>query len=399
MSAPPAIATSGASTAADRTPGRVRSVLGWVLIAALVLGVGLFTWRSAATNPAARGALDPEGNNDAGALAIVEILRDQRIEVTVVRTRDEARAAIDDDVTLAMADPYSLSDAAVLDLIEPADRIVFLSSSARLLRLLDLGEDASVFDDTPHTADCSLPELADIGVVRPERLFVPRDGVTGCFTDEAGNAGVLVDEGDGIRVSLIEGSDLFSNAHLAEDGNAALALALLGQTGHVVWYAPSFADSDIEAGSEDTLATLTPEWVTPGILLLLLAGIVATVSRGRRFGPLVAETLPVTVRASETMHGRAKLTAKAADARHAAESLRTGTIRRLARRLGLTARAAGIEVADAAADRLRVPRGSLQDLLIGPLPTDDAGLIDFSRRLAELEAAVDTAVHVERNTL
>src|SRR5690606_36744381 len=108
--------------------------------------------------------------------------------------------------------------------------------------------------------------------------------------------------------------------------------------------------TDLEAKSPETLATLTPKWVTPAILLLLLAGVVAGIARGQRFGPLVTETLPVTVRASETMHGRARLTAKAGDSAHAAAALRDGALRRLAARLGLTARSTAVEVADAASD-------------------------------------------------
>ncbi|MFP3821739.1 hypothetical protein SB658_23880, partial [Bacillus sp. SIMBA_008] len=91
----------------------------------------------------------------------------------------------------------------------------------------------------------------------------------------------------------------------------------------------SFGDTDIEGQSPDTLGSLTPPWVTPVILLLLAAGVAAAIWRGQRFGPLVAETLPVTVRASETMHGRARLTAKAGDAPHAGQALRDGAQRRL----------------------------------------------------------------------
>ena len=159
---------------------------------------------------------------------------------------------------------------------------------------------------------------------------------------------------------------------------------------------PSLADSDIEAQPVDTLGSLTPPWVTPAILLLLLAGIATAIWRGQRFGPLVAETLPVTVRASETMHGRARLTAKAADAPHAGLALREGAQRRLARRLGLTVRAGADEVADAASDRLRIPRGTLQTLLAGPPPADDASLIDLARRLDELEVAVDESVRTAK---
>lgn len=382
---------------AVRQKGRLRAALGWVAIAAAVIVFALLIGALSFGAPDSRGALDPESAKDSGTLALAELLRDQGVEITVTRSRADAITAVDDDSTLVTADPFSLSDEAVGDLIEPANRVVFVSSSSRLLRLLDLGENAAPPASESIPARCDLPELAGVGTVQPDRFFSPADGVIGCFQDD-GAAGLLAADRDGTRTTLIEGASLLSNEHLAENGNAALGLALLGQTDHVVWYVPSFADTDLEAKSPETLATLTPEWVTPAILLLLLAGVIAGIARGQRFGPLVTETLPVTVRASETMHGRARLTAKAGDSAHAAAALRDGALRRLAARLGLTARSSPVEIADAASDRLRVPRGSLHQLLTGPLPGTDSELVDTARRLAELEAAVDTAVHVERNT-
>lgn len=395
---PVAEAAEHAPSTAVRERGRLRSALGWVAIAALVIVFALFIGSITINAPGSRGALDPESADESGALALAELLRDQGVDITITRTRSEAAAALDADSTLVMADPFALSDQAVEGLITPADRTVILSSASRLLRILDLGENAPATSDADVNAQCGLPELANVGAVHPDRFFTPADGVIGCYTDADGAAALLVDDSGDRRVALIEGSALFGNEHLAENGNAALGLALLGQSDHVVWYVPSFDDSDIEAQSVDTLAALTPEWVTPAILLLILAGIVAGISRGQRFGPLVAETLPVTVRASETMHGRARLTAKAADAAHAARALRDGSLRRLAARLGLTARSTPAEIADAASDRLRIPRGSLHQLLAGDLPSSDSELIDTARRLAELETAVSTAVHVERNT-
>lgn len=387
------------SSTAVRQKGKLRSALGWLLIAVLVIAFALVIGSIGVSSPDARGSLDPDSANESGAAALAELLRDQGVDITVARTRAEAIAAIDDDATLAMSAPFSLSDDAVEELIAPADRVVFLSSATRLLRLLDLGANAAPSSMEQLAAECPLPELANVGSVRPDRFFTPADGVIGCYLDDdSGAAGLLVDDRGDRRTVLIEADALLGNEHLAENGNAALGLALLGQSDHLVWYVPSFEDSDVEAKSADTLATLTPLWVTPAILLLLLAGIVTGIARGQRFGPLVAETLPVTVRASETMLGRARLTAKAADAAHAAEALRDGSLRRLAKRLSLTARSTPTDIADAAADRLRIPRGSLQQLLAGPLPTTDSDLIDTARQLAELETAVDAAVHVERNT-
>lgn len=389
-------ATPEASTAEAR-PRRVRTIVGWAIVVALVLLVAFVAIRVSASGPGARGTLDPEGRNDSGALALAEILRDQGVEVSVYRSRAEARAAIGDDTTLVMTNPYTLTDEALDELRDPADRVVFLSTGTHLLSVLDIGDNAPGSSD-PAGPDCDVAEFADVGTIRPDRFFSPADGVEGCFGDSDGNAVLVDDRGDGRRTTVVEGTKLFSNAYLAENGNAALALALLGQTDRVVWYVPSFSDTDIEGQSPDTLGSLTPPWLTPAILLLFGAGIAAAVWRGQRFGPLVAETLPVTVRASETMHGRARLTAKAADASHAGNALRDGAQRRLARRLGLAVHAGADEVADAASDRLRIPRGTLQTLLAGPLPADDAALVELARRLDDLEAAVEKTMHTSRHT-
>ena len=380
--------SSVTASTAERRPPRVRILVSWLIVAVLVIVVTVVAMRVSATAPGRHGALDPDGRNDAGALALSEILRDQGVEIQVSRSRAEARAAVDDQTTLVMANPYTLSDEAIEELISPAERVVFLSTSTRLLDELDIGQDAPG-DSAATGPECRVPEFAQVGSIRPDRLFAPADDVIACFGDESG-AAVLVDERSGSQRIVVEGSRLFTNASLAENGNAALALALLGQTDRVVWYVPSFGDSDIEGEQVDTLGSLTPPWVTPVILLLLLSGVAAVVWRGRRFGPLVAETLPVTVRASETMHGRARLTARAGDAGHAGSALRDGSRRRLARRLGLAVNASPDEIADAASDRLRVPRGTLQVLLDGPLPSDDAALIDLARRLSELEQAVSS---------
>lgn len=387
--------TPPASTAdRPRHRRRLKTLVGWAAVAALVLAGVFVATQVGVQMPDRRGALDPEGVGDSGTMALAEILRDQGIDVEVHRSRADARAALGDDATLVMANPFALSDDAVIELVEPADRVVFLSTSTHLLSLFDLGTNAAP-DSAAVSAGCDVPEFADVGNIRPDRLFSAADGVDSCFgTDEA--AAVLVDDGDGATRTIVEGARLFGNAYLSEDGNAALGLALLGQSDRVIWYVPSYADSDIEGEMPETLGSLTPPWVTPAILLLILSGIAAALWRGRRFGPLVAETLPVTVRASETMHGRARLTARAGDAAHAAESLREGSLRRLARRLGLAERARPEEVADAAADRLRIPRGSLHEMLAGRLPGDDSELVDFARRLRELEGAVDASIHSSR---
>lgn len=385
------------STAAPPPAGRRGRVLGWTGLGVLVLVIAFIAGQIAAQLPERHPALDPVSHLDNGTLALAQLLRAQGIEVEVARTHTQAIAAVRAESTLVFAHPPALSDEAVTALARAADHTVVITVSARILRLLDLGEDALTPADRVGPG-CDWLPFSRIGEIAPTRLFAPAPGVTGCFADAEGNAAVLLDRREGRTLALVHAPTLLANEFLAEDGNAALGLALLGQTGHVVWYVPSIADTDLEWQRPETIGTLTPGWVTPAILALLIGGLAAALWRGRRFGPLVAETLPVTVRASETMQGRAHLTARAGDAAHAAEALRTGAVRRLARRLGLSERATSAQVADAAADRLRAPRSTLQEMLTSTLPASDPELIDFARSLDELERAIEASTHTERST-
>ncbi|MFD6697491.1 MULTISPECIES: DUF4350 domain-containing protein [unclassified Microbacterium] len=399
---------SGAPSSADdarpastlvRAPRRVRRILGWVLVVALVLVVAAAGLLLTSSSPAQRDALDPERPGPGGMQALAQILRQQGVTVEVVRSHADAAARLDDETTLVMSDPSPLTDAAVSQLVDAAHDVVLISPSSRMLRMLDLGAYAFTSSPARVRAGCDVPAFAHVGTIAPGQLFLPDPGVTACFGDAAEGAAVLIAEGDDGRHAIVDGAALFTNEHLAENGNAALGLALLGARPHVVWYVPSYDDSDrTDIDVPKSLADLTPGWVTPVIVLGMITALLAAVWRGRRFGPLVSETLPVTVRASETMLGRARLTAKAADAAHAADALRAGTLSRLAAHLGLAARADPSAVADSAADRIRVDRADCRALLTGPLPGSDAELVPYARRLAELETAVENAVRIERST-
>lgn len=384
------------TTAAPRPTGRLGRIAGWVFVLLLLAGIALTATRFVATTPTLGGTLSPESHSPTGARALAELLRQQGIEVEVVRSSDAAIDAVQDDAVLVTADPFSLQDDTVLRMINAPGRIVFLSSSSRLLRLTGLGEPAVASTD-PVRSGCDLPEFARVGEIRPDRVFTPSAETIGCFVGAGGEAAVLVLDDATQSVAIVDGTKLLANERLTEGGNAALGLALLGQSSRIVWYVPSLLDGDITAESEETLGSLTPDWVTPVLTLFAIAAFAAILWRGRRFGPLVAESLPVTVRASETMHGRARLTERSADAPHAAVAIRAGAVRRLAQRLALGDRATPIDVAAAAADRLQIPRTSLTELLVGPAPASDADLIALARGLADLEAAVEAALRTERN--
>ncbi len=157
---------------------------------------------------------------------------------------------------------------------------------------------------------------------------------------------------------------------------------------------PAPADADPGA-APPTLSDLTPPWVTPAIALLLLSALTAAIWRGRRFGPLVTERLPVTVRATETTEGRARLYATARDAPHALDELRRASRTRLVRLLGLAARTSPPDVADAVAERLGADRSRVRGILVDDVPRTDRDLVAAADRLRDLEESVRVAVRTE----
>ncbi len=388
----PGAAQSAASGATPRGPRRRGSVLRWVGATTLLVGASLALIVLNGSAPGAREPLDPESASPEGAKALVQVLGDHGVPVEIAEGREAALRLLgaDGESILVMTAPPIPSDAAteaMTELIREAQQTVFLTADEKVLQDFELGEAAS-FDadelvDEPGNATCPATPYSRVGEIRAQVLFEPGAGVHGCFRSEDGRAALIVapSRGGG-GVSMLDATELFDNGHLTENGNAALAFAILGSADHVIWYVAT--PEDIASDRTGTLAALTPTWVTPAMLLLLLTAVVAAVWRGRRFGPLVEEHLPVTVRASETMLGRARLAARGGDAAHAAAALRAGAVRRLAHRVGLPGTASPEQITRALPD---LP--SLAPLLNGPLPESDAELMRFSRQLRAILDRVD----------
>jgi hypothetical protein len=371
-------------------------VLGWAALVITAVLVGGLLALTAAREWAPRAPFDPEGAGSDGARAIVRLLTERLgVAVEPVDAREEALGRVDDGTTLVVGDTFALDDDQLAELAGAQGDLVLLAPSARDLRVLF----DSAFTSYGHDAvegSCDLPVASLAGAIVPGETYLPGSAETVCYPVDDGYALLRTENGHG-AVTALDARALLVNERLAENGNAALGLGLLAESGRVVWYLPSLEEAT-GSGVPATLGDLTPGWVTPAIVVLAAAGIAAGVWRGRRFGPLVAESLPVTVRASETLEGRARLYSRAADPEHAAELLRAGAAGRLARLLGLPGGASPSEVADAAAARLGAPPQDVRDILLAS-PTTDAELVSRGERLRDLEAAVSAAVHSERTTL
>ena len=364
-----------------------------VLVAVGVVGAGL----SGVGRWAERDALDPESAGPRARWRSSRSCGNREWTSSSPATARPLARALGPGTTLVSPDAAALSDEAVTELVDAAGDAVLLEPRSRTARLFfGDAELAAVAPEDAVDPSCALPEAQRAGAVVPGMTFTEGTADAACYPSDDGFGLLVAERSAASRVALIDGTELFTNEYLAQNGNAALAIGLMGRHPVVVWYVPSLADSDLDPATP-SLGELTPPWVTPAILLLLLAAIAAALWRGRRFGPLVAENLPVTVRASETMEGRARLYARSRDAVHAADALRIGAIGRLARELGLGPAASAADVADAAADRIGAPRTSVRGILIDSVPRTDAELVAVSDRLRDLEAAVRASLRTERN--
>ena len=319
----------------------------------------------------------------------------QGVRVVVARDRAAAeRALTGGEATLVLRDAPMLSDDTLSEIASRARHVVLIEPRSRALDVLLNGSSLGGFaDDTAVAADCAVPAAANARNARVGELLVAGDDVTGCFPVGSEFGLLSLDAGDR-SVTALDGLSTLTNATLPRDGDAALALGVLGQTDTLVWYVPAPGDAD-PGTAPPTLSELTPPWVTPAIVLLLLSALTAAFWRGRRFGPLVTERLPVTVRANETTEGRARLYAGARDAPHALDELRRASRVRLVRLLGLAPRTSPSDVADAVAERLGTDRARVRGILVDDIPRTDRDLVAAADRLRDLEESVRVAVRTE----
>lgn len=389
------VSSTARATLAGPRPRRIGA---WVAIGvALLLVGGAGAALSEVGQRVERGTLDPESAGPGGTRAIVRILERNGVEVILTRSRAEAAALLSEEPrTLVLPDAPALSDQGLAALAADAADLVVLDPRSRTLDLFLSGSaPAGRAGDETAAAECAVAAADRAARIEPGAVYSAGPGVAACFP-AAGGAGLLVHESGTRRAWAFDARAVIANDSLARSGHAALGLGILGGHPTVVWYLPTLGDSDLE-DTDPSLGELTPPWVSPVIVVLLAAGLAAAIWRGRRFGPLVAERLPVTVRAGETAEGRARLYARARDTAHAARLLRRGSQERIARMLGLGATASAPAVADAAAAASGADPRAVRGVLVDDTPAGDADLVRLSTALRDLERAVHAATRYERN--
>ncbi|MEO6821714.1 MAG: DUF4350 domain-containing protein [Candidatus Nanopelagicales bacterium] len=391
-------AASGAATSSldptlrDRVR-RNRLMVGTVLLVLVVVGLLAYAGSNRAT-----GRLDPAAVDPSGSRALAHVLEGQGVQVVPVvgaQAAADALRAAGAGSTLLVTDPGLLSSRmgqALSDI--PVNHVVLIGS----------------VPDTagPWPSQAPITDGLPVQVRDPACTWAPAVRAGGALTGgvrfQVASAQSCYDASvldlpagtDGLPGSVTESltllgtGDMLTNADLASDGNAALATAVLGRDRVLVWWNPTIADPlfSAQAGERPSLDDVLPPWV-PWVLIQLVIGVlVLAYARGRRFGPVVREPLPVTVRAAEAIEGLSRLYRRSQDRGHAADVLAQSSRRRLSHDLRLPSTATTDDVVRAVAER--TGRGSAEVLaLLDPAePTDDAALVRLADDLDSLERQV-----------
>ncbi|MEU3772605.1 DUF4350 domain-containing protein [Streptomyces sp. NPDC032472] len=373
------------------------AALGILLVAAVAL--------AALGSDSRHGRLDPRSADPEGSRAVAELLRARGVDTRVVTTAREAAEAAGPRTTVLVAHPDRLGPAQQRALRSAID----LSGGRTVL----LGPDSTALDSLApavHTAGdahepalapaCTLPAAATAGRADTgsgHRYTTTAHGAQSCYPSGGRPTLLVLPSATAGGDTVVLGSEtVLLNRTLATEGNASLALQLLGTRPDLVWYLPSPADQqDADADTADkSFLDLVPAGWSWALLQLFLAAALAALWRARRLGPLVAERLPVAIRASEATEGRARLYRRADARDRAATVLRAATRERLAALVGVPSAHTHdpAVLLPAVSARLTDPPGrDLTALLFGTPPADDAALVALADHLDALEREVRTS--------
>lgn len=387
----------------------------WLLCGALFVAVTVAGYAVTALGPRTGGALSVTNPAPEGGQAAAAVLGHQGVTVTATDSVAATLAALSGqgraNTTIMVYDPRTLLSPGQAGRLSAAAadsgaKVVAVAPGPLTVRELSAeissaGSGKTKAQSVPSgcaNADAAAAGSIDAGTVgglaslaADTATFLYR-GPTTCFIPaestaaKAGPAGLMATNRAG-DVTVLGNPGVVSNQGLASRGNAALVFRTLGSRPNLIWYTASLKDVPV-ANQPPDLAALTPEWIFPAAMWLLVVGLLGMLWRGRRNGPLVSEPLPVIVRATETVTGRARLyqDAKALDT--AARTLQRAALTRLAGRLRLGAAAPPEAVVEAAAAHSGRSRPQLHRLLLTDTPSTEKELLFMAQELEALEEEV-----------
>lgn len=342
------------------------------IVAVLILGALLLA--AVSTHPGRE--LDPASARQNGSKALARVLAHYGITVTATTSvGDSTRSEV-----VVVTSPDDYSDSQLRALAGAAARVVLVRPGTRALAAL-VGGIQPDRDATPHDD----PGCADAGAQAAGRVSFPGDTLAYSGGSDAQRCygGAVVVAG---KLAVLGSPALLTNARLGDPGVAALDVNLVSadrRFGTVAWL---LTGADAKGSGPASIWDLFPAPAYRAFWWLLACGVLLALWRARRLGGVVAEELPVVVRAAELVEGHGRLYARAGARDRAAAALRGAAVRRLAHRLGLSRGTAPSQVASAVAPVVGTPPADVLAALDGPAPADDAALARLARDLDQLEA-------------
>jgi hypothetical protein len=363
---------------------------GWLAFA-VVIAVGAIVV-ALAHQPPVPEYLSPDSVTPSGTHALADVLAGLGRRVQPETTVPAAITAATAGSTLVITSPRYLSAAELAALGRVPASVLLVGPTKAALTAIDpivtlVGPVQPVRVTPPG---CSLRAAVLAGSVDAggANMFVLTTTlpVQQCYTSLNGTT-LVQSRIRGRLVTVLGAANPLTNADLAQQGNAALAINLL-DTHRIVWLVPPAVAVPASAAGPKSFFSLVPLAAYLVTAELAFALLLAVAWRARRLGPLVSEPLPVVVHAAETVigHGRLYL------ARHArgntAAALRGTLLARLIPALGLTSDASSAAVTTAVAERSAATPDRITELLYGPAPRTDAALVTLARALDDLAGEV-----------
>jgi hypothetical protein len=356
------------------------------------------------------GANDPESQRSDGMQALNKVLQRQGVDVTVVRTGAQLRELEPQQPTTLVVTNRSgfmtsETKQRASEVSGRYQRVVLLGQSTDVLRALGVTGVSSTGLSTLTTAaaDCSDPAIGQaltVGASQDQSGWttaytLPAEsplGLQGCFPVDAGagRGHLLVHAAGNPEVLAFSDESMFTNQQVLLGDNAALALTMLGNNQHLVWFSTGVESDNREDHAPPTgLASVLPPWWDAVQRLLTWTLALALLWQVRRFGPLVTERMPVVVKAIETTLNRGHLYHRAGARDRAVASLQRGTRQRLRLALALPRDTPDETVASAVALATGRDRREVQQVLTDTGDVhDDQTMVLRAQTLAQLEEEV-----------
>ncbi len=292
------VAVTAAGTVRTSVDPRARRLWrggrGPVLFGLVLVVLGLLTALAAAPN---RGSLDPRAADRFGSRAVAELLRAEGVDVELVQTRADASERATGGSTLLVAKPDLLGQSQLDALTRTtadagADVVLIAPGKDALAAFAPELDSAGEGRATAREPRCGLPAAVAAGAAEVgDRLYLarPQTGatagaaeITACYPVDEASALIQLRSG-GRTVTVLGGTDPLTNVRLAEQGNAALAMRLLGAHPRLVWYLPSL--TDVPPEDQRSFVDLVPDGWWWGAAQLVAGVLLIAVWRARRLGP------------------------------------------------------------------------------------------------------------------